>query len=180
MAMIMGMSGKSKLLFLLMFGMIGIRFGMFVLSSLGIIAWATPTSASVLSWILPVGMPVVMISYMLLFRRRQMMQQRMTHTSDDATATASSTPQLFPPMTAMQHLLSKKSHKKRNVGIVVGIVGFMIVMHVLVLGGFIVQGAMAPYGIIAILVFMGGMFVVHSWVSKRKPSAVHTPASPKE
>ena len=164
----MGMSGKSKLLFLLMFGMIGIRLGIFALSSLGIIAWAPPMGASVLSWILPVAMPVVMISYMLLYRRRQMMQQRMTHGSDDATATASSTPQLIPPMMAIQHVLSKKSHSKRNVGVVAAVVGFMVLMHVLVLGGFIVQGAMAPYGIIVILAFMGIMFVVHSWMSKRK------------
>jgi len=175
MAMIMGMSGKSKLLFLLMFGMIGIRLGIFVLSTVGTIAWAPPMGASVLSWIVPVGMPVVMISYMLLFRRRQMMQQRMTHTSD-ATATASSTPQLFPPMTAMQHILSRNSHKKRNIGIVAAIVGFMISMHVLVLGGFIVHGAMAPYGIIVILVFMVAMFVVHSRMSKLKPGPVRTPA----
>jgi uncharacterized membrane protein len=83
MAMMMGMSGKSKLLFVLMFSMIGIRLGVFALSMIGVIAWAPPLGASVVSWIVPVGMPVVMISYMLLFGRRRMMQQQMTHGSDD-------------------------------------------------------------------------------------------------
>ena len=44
------------------------------------------------------------------------------------------------------------------------------------LGGFIVHGAMAPYGIIVILVFMVAMFVVHSRMSKLKPGPVRTPA----
>jgi len=85
MAMTTGRSGKSKLLFVLMFGMIGMRLGIFALGTVGVIAWAAPLGASVLSWILPVGIPIVMISYMLLFRRRGMMRQQMTHGSDDAT-----------------------------------------------------------------------------------------------
>ncbi len=84
MAMITKRSGKSKLMFVLMFGMIGIRLGIFALGTVGVIAWTPPLGASVLSWIVPVGMPIVMISYMLLFRRRGMMQQQMTHGSDDA------------------------------------------------------------------------------------------------
>jgi len=85
MAMMTGKLGKSKLMFVLMFGMIGIRLGIFALGTVGVIAWAPPLGASVLSWIVPVGIPTVMISYMLLFRRRGMMKQQMTHGSDDAT-----------------------------------------------------------------------------------------------
>ena len=164
----------------LMLGMIGIRLSMFALGMMGVITFAGPMDDSIISWILPVGMPLVMIVLMLAFRRRQMMRQRMTHTSDDATLTASTTPQLFPPMMAMQHLLSRKSHKKRNIAIVASIVVFMVSMHILSLGGVIIQGAMAPYGIIVILAFMAVMFVVHSRMSKRKPGAVPTPASPKK
>jgi hypothetical protein len=178
MAMMMGMSGKSKLLFVLMFSMIGIRLGIFVLSAVGVIAWSPPLDASVLSWIVPVGMPIVMISYMLLFRRRRM-QWQMAHVSDDATAPASSIPQLLPPMAAMQHLLSKKSHTKRNIAIVTGFVVFMVSMHILVFGGFLIRGAMAPYGIMIILGAMAVMFVFgHSRMKKQKPSAVRTPAAP--
>ena len=179
MAMMMGMSRKSKLLFVLMFSMIGIRLGIFVLSTVGMIPWAPPLGESVLLWVVPVGMPIVMISYMLLFRRKGMMQQQMTHGSDDPTAVASSTPQLFPPMVTMQHLLSKKSHRKRNIAIVAGFVGFMVSMHILVFGGFLIRGTMVPYGIMIILAAMVVMFVFgHSRMSKQKPSAVYTPEPP--
>jgi hypothetical protein len=174
MAMMMGMSGKSKLLFLLMFSMIGIRLGIFVLSTVGMIAWAPPLGASVLSWILPVGMPILMISYMLLFRRR-MMHQQMTHSSDDATAAVNSPPQLFPPMAAMQSLLSKKSHKKRNIAIVAGFVGFMVSMHILLFGGFLIPGATAPYGMLIILAAIVAMFIMHSRMTKHKPSPARRP-----
>jgi len=170
MAMIMGMSGKSKLLFLLMFGMIGIRFSMFVLSTVGIVAWAPPFDASVLSWIVPVGMPLVMISYMLLFRRRGMMQQ-MAHGSDNPTGATGSTSRFVPPMAAMQHLLSKESHRKRNIAIVAGIAGFMVSMHILVFAGFLIPGGMAPYGIMIILAAIVVMFIGHRRASKRKPNA---------
>jgi hypothetical protein len=165
MAMMMGMSRKSKLMFVLMFSMIAIRLGIFVLSTVGMMAWAPPLGASVLSWIVPVVMPIVMISYMLLFRRRGMMQQQ------------SSTPQLIPPMVTMQRLLSKKSHRNRNIAIVAGFVGFMVSMHILVFGGFLIRGAMAPYGLMIILAAMVVMFVFgHSRMSKQKPSARCTPA----
>lgn len=175
MTMMTGLSGKSKLMLVLMVGMIGVRLSIFALSMVGIIAWAPPMGASVLSWIVPVGMPIVMISYMLLFRRRGMMRQMMQG-SDNATAVASFTPQLLPPMMAMQHLLSKKSHKKRNVVIVAGIVGFMVSMHVLVFGGFLIRGAMAPFGIAIILTVMVIMFLFgHSRMTKRKLNTECTP-----
>jgi hypothetical protein len=173
--MVTGLSGKSKLMLVLMVGMIGVRLSIFALSMVGIIAWAPAMGgASVLSWIVPVGMPIVMISYMLLFRRRGMMRQ-MTQGSDNATAVASFTPQLLPPMMAMQRLLSKKSHTKRNVVIVAGIIGFMVSMHVLVFGGFLIRGSMAPFGIVIILTVMVIMFVFsHSGMTLRRRRSKHS------
>jgi len=85
MALMTGRSGKSKLMLVAMFGMIGVRLSIFALSTVGLIAWAPRLGESVLSWIVPIGIPIVMISYMLLFRRRGMMQQQMRGSSDDAT-----------------------------------------------------------------------------------------------
>jgi hypothetical protein len=49
----------------------------------------------------------------------------------------------------------------------------MVSMHILVLGGFLIGGAMAPYGIIIVLAVMAVMFVFrHSLMSKQKPSTV--------
>jgi uncharacterized membrane protein len=84
MALMTGRSEKSKLMFVAMFGMIGVRLSIFALSTVGLVAWAPRLGESVLSWIMPVGIPIVMISYMLLFRRRGMMQQ-MRNSSDEAT-----------------------------------------------------------------------------------------------
>jgi len=69
----MGHSSRNrKLVFGLMFAMIGMRLLIFVLGIAGIIAWAPSPSASIMSWILPVGMPVAMIFVMLLLGRKRM------------------------------------------------------------------------------------------------------------
>ena len=64
--------------------MIGARLLMFALATAGVITWAPPIGASILSWIVPVGMPVVMISFMLLYGRKRMMFPQMKHGLDDA------------------------------------------------------------------------------------------------
>lgn len=66
-----------------MFAMIGIRLLMFALATVGVIAWTPPLGASILSWIIPVGMPLVMISFMLLSGRRRTMPRQMRHGPDD-------------------------------------------------------------------------------------------------
>jgi len=65
-------SRNRKLIFGLMFAMIGMRLLIFALDVSGIIAWGTSLGVSVLSWMLPVGMPVAMISVMLLLGRKKM------------------------------------------------------------------------------------------------------------
>ena len=63
---------NRKLIFGLMFAMIGMRLLIFALGIAGIIEWTPPASASMLSWVLPVGMPLVMITVMLLLGRKRM------------------------------------------------------------------------------------------------------------
>lgn len=83
-AMMINSSRIRKLIFGLMFTMIGVRLLLFALATMGVITWVAPLSMSVLSWILPVGMPIVMMSLMLLLGRRGMMHHQMAHGSDDA------------------------------------------------------------------------------------------------
>jgi len=83
----MGMNSarNHKLVFGLMLTMIGIRFALFALAALGLITTVLPFGASVLSWIVPVVMPLIVISVMLVTGRRGMMmkhQQQVTPASD--------------------------------------------------------------------------------------------------
>lgn len=64
--------------------MIGVRLLIFALATVGVITWAPPLGASILSWIMPVGMPVVMISFMLLYGRKRMIPRQMKRGPDDA------------------------------------------------------------------------------------------------
>jgi uncharacterized membrane protein len=82
--MLINSSRNRKLIFGLMFAMIGIRLLIFALATFGAITWAPPLGASILSWIMPVGMPLVMISFMLLYGRKRMMPRQMKHEPDDA------------------------------------------------------------------------------------------------
>jgi uncharacterized membrane protein len=81
--MLINSSRNRKLIFGAMFAMIGVRVLMFALATVGVITWAPPMGASILSWIVPVGMPVVMISFMLLYGRKRMMSPKMKHGLDD-------------------------------------------------------------------------------------------------
>lgn len=65
-------SRNRKLIFGLMFAMIGMRLLIFALDVSGIIVWGSSLGVSALSWILPVGMPVAIISAMLLLGRKRM------------------------------------------------------------------------------------------------------------
>ena len=82
--MLINSSRNRKLIFGFMFAMIGVRLLMFALATVGVITWSPPIGASILSWIVPVGMPVVMISFMLLYGRKRMMSPQMKHGLDDA------------------------------------------------------------------------------------------------
>ncbi|MGP8068975.1 MAG: hypothetical protein ACLP5V_03710 [Candidatus Bathyarchaeia archaeon] len=77
-------SRNRKLIFGAMFAMIGVRVLMFALATVGVITWAPPMGASILSWIVPFGMPLVMISFMLLYGHKRMMSPQMKHGPDDA------------------------------------------------------------------------------------------------
>ncbi|MGP8068782.1 MAG: hypothetical protein ACLP5V_02705 [Candidatus Bathyarchaeia archaeon] len=82
--MLISSSRNRKLIFGFMFGMIGVRLLMFALATVGVITWAPPIGASILSWIVPVGMPLAMISFMLLYGRKRMMSPQMKRGQDDA------------------------------------------------------------------------------------------------
>ena len=77
-------SRNRKLIFELMFAMIGMRLLIFALDVSGIIAWGPSLGVSVLSWILPVGMPVAMISITLLFGRKKMAANSQTPQASDS------------------------------------------------------------------------------------------------
>ncbi len=82
--MLINSSRNRRLIFGFMFAMIGVRLLMFALATVGVITWAPPMGASIMSWIVPVAMPVVMISFMLLYGRKRMMPTQMKHGLDDA------------------------------------------------------------------------------------------------
>ena len=62
--------------------MIGGRLLLFSLDALGLITWAPPLGTSIMSWIIPVGMPLVMITVMLLFGRGASHKQMMNGSED--------------------------------------------------------------------------------------------------
>lgn len=71
-------SRNRKIVFGLMSAMIGGRLLVFALGIIGLIDWSPPLGASVLSWIIPVVMPLVMITAMLLMGRGGPMQHQQT------------------------------------------------------------------------------------------------------
>lgn len=80
--MMINSSRNRKLAIGLMSAMIGIRLLIFALGTVGVITWGPSLNASMVSWIVPVAMPMVIISLMLLTGRRGMMG-RMTRAAYD-------------------------------------------------------------------------------------------------
>jgi len=84
----------SKVLVGVMVAVIGLRFLTFALATLGAISPPLNTSGPlnssgsnliVMSWIVPVVMPLIMITLVLIFRRRGPMPLMSKHASDDET-----------------------------------------------------------------------------------------------
>lgn len=64
---------KRKIIFVLLFAMIGGRILISLLAMAGVIKWVSPLGgASELSWIIPIVVPVVLISIMLVTGRKIM------------------------------------------------------------------------------------------------------------
>jgi uncharacterized membrane protein len=84
----MSMSRQGKVVLVLMVGIIAVRLLIFALQIMGLIAFAGfgAGNASIITWILPVAMPLVVITYLLVSGRRGMMGRMASHGSDPETA----------------------------------------------------------------------------------------------
>lgn len=70
--MMISSSRNRRITFILMFAIMGVRLLIFTLDIAGIITWGPYLGVSILSWILPVGMPAAVMIIMLLRGRKKM------------------------------------------------------------------------------------------------------------